>query len=45
MLADLERLQATQTLVRMASQWPAQDIEALVPWNVKSDGVWLTAYF
>lgn len=26
----------TQTLVRMANGWPAQDIDALMPWNFKS---------
>jgi len=29
----------TQTLVRMANHWPAQDIEALMPWNFKSNVV------
>jgi hypothetical protein len=29
----------TQTLVRMADQWPAQNIEALMPWNFKPDGI------
>ncbi|MBB4571777.1 transposase domain-containing protein, partial [Rhizobium leucaenae] len=29
----------TQTLVRMANRWPAQDIEALMPWNFKPDVV------
>jgi transposase len=28
----------TQTLVRMANGWPAQNIEALMPWNFKPDG-------
>lgn len=27
----------TQTLIRMANGWPAHDIEALMPWNFKSD--------
>jgi hypothetical protein len=29
----------TQTLVRMANGWSAQDIEALMPWNFKPDAI------
>lgn len=29
----------TQTLVRMANQWSAQDIEAVMPWNFKPEVV------
>ena len=29
----------TQTLVRMANGWPAQDIDALMPWNFESSVV------
>jgi transposase len=29
----------TQTLIRMANGWPAHNIEALMPWNLKSDVV------
>lgn len=29
----------THTLLRIAKGWPAQDIEALMPWNFKPDVV------
>lgn len=29
----------TQTLSRIANGWPASEIEALMPWNFKSDAI------